>query len=142
MVAWTLTNDDYGRCSSMVERGASSKTRPKMPVRIRPFALQLATTGEMKWQELELTKDAPPVRFICRFTLVNWSRLQTKLDNAGSGLHRLADRLLGGQPEDDSNKVAIPVPSGAIGDCQDRANTLSRLADEIGFALDRLEQVA
>ncbi len=64
------------------------------------------------------------------------------LDNANQRLHRLADRLLGGQPEDDSNKVANAVPDGIVGQCQQRAEALSVLTAQINFALERLEQVA
>lgn len=65
-----------------------------------------------------------------------------KLDNANGGLQRLADRLFGGQPTDDSDSAATPVPEGLVGECKERVEVLSRLADQINSALSRLEQIA
>ena len=69
-------------------------------------------------------------------------QVANQLDLVNGGLHRLADRLFGSQPRDITNEAANQVPNGIIGECQSRANELLSLANQIGTALERLEQIA
>ena len=65
-----------------------------------------------------------------------------KLDDASSGLHALADRLLGGRPETDHKENPKACPDGVIGECQDREALLMNKAEQIMVALERLQQIA
>ncbi|MEE8428640.1 MAG: hypothetical protein V3S33_03970 [Gammaproteobacteria bacterium] len=65
-----------------------------------------------------------------------------KLDDANTGLHNLADRLLGTAPPEDGKGAVQAAPDGIVGECQDRAGLLEDKADQILFALSRLQQVA
>ena len=66
-----------------------------------------------------------------------------KLDSASSGLHSLADRLLGGEPShDEKGDGPKACPEGIISECQDREVLLTNKAEQILAALERLQQVA